>query len=115
MLDPRQLSQTLIQSVEDAVIITDARLAILDWNAAMERLTGVSRERAVGRHSREVAPFLRHPTIGEHLERALRGEVVATGEVACRISEHREGWLEARYLPWRAEDGRVAGVIGFHS
>jgi PAS domain S-box-containing protein len=115
MLDPRQLSQTLIQSVEEAVIITDGRLAILDWNAAMERLTGVSRERAIGRHAREVAPFLRQATLGEHLEHALRGEVVATGEVACRISERREGWLEARYLPWREEDGHVAGVIGFHS
>ena len=44
-LDP--LGASLIEGLEDAVVVTDAALTVVAWNAVMERLTGVGRTAAL--------------------------------------------------------------------
>ncbi len=115
-LDPDTLRRALLEGVEDATFITDASLTVVDWNAAMARLTGVGAEQALGRKADGLLPFLREPGVAAHLTRALAGEATSPGELPYRLGEpEREGWIEARYLPWRDAAGAIAGVIGFHA
>jgi PAS domain S-box-containing protein len=64
----------------DALFVFDADLTIVSWNSAVEELTGVSAEEAVGRNCWEV--------VGGHDE---RGNVVChRGCATARLA--REGW-----------------------
>ena len=110
------LASSLIDGFEDAVIVTDRALTIVAWNAVMEGLTGVAQAAALGRPATEMLEFLRDTDVASHLDRALQGQASTTGDVRYEFpSEERDGWIAARYVPWRDGDGTVAGVIGFHT
>src|SRR5207302_4255342 len=113
-LDP--LGASLIEGLEDAVVVTDGALTVVAWNAVMERLTGVGRSAALGRPAADVLDFLRDADVTSHLSRALAGETSATGDVRYELTgETRGGWIAARYVPWRDEGGAIGGVVGFHT
>ncbi len=103
---------SLIEGLEDAVVVTDTALHVVAWNGVMARLTGTPRAAALGRPAADLLAFLRDTEVAAHLKRALAGEESSAGEVAYEAAG-REGWMQARYVPWRGADGRVAGAIGF--
>jgi PAS domain S-box-containing protein len=108
------LARILLDGVEDAVLIMNAALDVVDLNPAMERLAGLPRAAVAGRPALPGLPFLAESGLARCLERARAGETAAATDVAWRV-EGREVWIEARYLPWRDAHGRVAGVVGFHT
>ncbi|HTO13287.1 MAG TPA: GAF domain-containing protein [Candidatus Binatia bacterium] len=105
--------QSLIDGLDDAVVVTDARLTVVAWNPAMEQLTGVMRSSAVGRPAESLLQFLREAGLDGLLARARGGEPALT-EAHCTLAGRR-AWLQARYFPWRDAQGQVAGVVGIHS
>jgi PAS domain S-box-containing protein len=105
--------QSLIDGLDDAVVVTDTRLAVIAWNPAMEQLTGVPRAAAVGRSAEAMLHFLRESGLDGLLARARGGEPTTT-EAHCTLTGRR-AWLQARYFPWRDEQGQVGGVVGVHS
>src|SRR5947208_9291488 len=110
------LGASLIEGLEDAVVVTAGALTVVAWNAVMERLTGVGRGAALGRPAADVLDFLRDADVTAHLSRALAGETSATGDVRYELTgETRGGWIAARYVPWRDEGGAIGGVVGFHT
>ena len=109
-----ELSLSVIEGVEDALLVTDARLGVIAWNSAMERLTGVKRVDALGQSAESILPFLREAGLMAHLKQALAGQVVVTEEFPYALpSLARKGWMLARCVPWRSGAGAVAGVVGF--
>src|SRR5436309_2688627 len=109
-----EFSLSVIEGVEDALLVTDARLGVIAWNGAMERLTGVARADALGRSAEAVLPFFRETALTTHLRRALAGHVVSTDEFSYALpSLGRKGWMRARCVPWRDAAGAVVGVVGF--
>jgi PAS domain S-box-containing protein len=113
-LDP--FGQSLIEGLEDAVMVTDARRNVVAWNRAMESLSGVPRAEAMGRPADVLLGFLRDVAAGALLDRALAGDVAASDEVRCELpGRGGHAWVTARYLPWRDADGRVTGAIGVHA
>ncbi|HXH84194.1 MAG TPA: GAF domain-containing protein, partial [Candidatus Tectomicrobia bacterium] len=105
--------QSLIEGLDDGVVVTDARLAIVAWNGAMERLTGIPRSKAIGRPATEILAVLSTAGVTDLLTGALAGTPGATGEVPYEAGK-RQGWLAARFAPWRDRSGAIAGVVGFH-
>src|SRR5436190_24238016 len=75
-----ELSLSVIEGVEDALLVTDARLGVIAWNSAMERLTGVKRADALGQGAERILPFLREAGLMAHLKEALAGQIVVTEE-----------------------------------
>jgi PAS domain S-box-containing protein len=113
-LDP--LGASLIEGLEDAAVVTDRSLTVVAWNAVMEELTGTTRQAALGRPAAEMLAFLRDTDVASHLARALGGETSITGDVRYECpSRTREGWIAARYVPWRDGQGAIGGVIGLHT
>jgi PAS domain S-box-containing protein len=107
-------ASSVIDSLEDALVVTDRSLAVLCWNTAIERMTGVPRADALGRDVETVLPFARDADLGRRFRRALEGEPTQSGEVPYAIPDRaRHGWMEARCVPWRDESGRVAGIAAF--
>jgi PAS domain S-box-containing protein len=108
-----RFGQGLIDGLDDAVVVTDARLTVIAWNRAMEGLTGVPRAEAVGRPAEHLLAFLREGGLDGLLARARGGENALT-EARCALPGRGYVWLEARYFPWREDTGQIAGVIGLH-
>jgi len=107
---------SLIEGLDDAVVVADARLMVVAWNGAMERLTGLPKSVVVGHPAAAALSALRGLDAPALLERALAGETVRTGEVVYgRTDGGQDRWLEARYVPWRNARGERAGVIGLHT
>ncbi len=103
----------LIEGLTDAAVVTDARLAVIGWNPAMEQLTGVPRAEAVGRPAAAVLAFLCEAE--GLLTRALGGETVVL-EARCAIPGRAgDTWLAVRYITWRSATGAPAGVIALHT
>ena len=71
----------VLETLDDALIVTDLALDILQWNAAMERLSGLPRASAVGRNANRLLPLFDVVGLPQHLRRAIGGEVRFTAEV----------------------------------
>ncbi len=108
------LSRSLIDALGDALAVVDADLAVVEWNAAMERLTGLARAAAVGRRADAGPPLLRDAEVTARLGAAARGETPGPVELLHTIAaDDRHVWLEAQCAPWRDAAGRVAGAMAF--
>ncbi len=111
-MDP--LSRSLIDAIADALVVVDAGLAVVEWNAAMERMTGVARADAVGRKAGAPLPLLRDAEVKARLGAALVGDTPGAVELLhATPQDDHPVWLEARCAPWRDGEGRVAGAVVF--
>ena len=104
----------LIEGLDDAVVVTDAHLAVIAWNSAMERLTGIERAAALGRPAVELLGFFRDVGLLPLLAAATRGESSSVETRCAPPGRSGDVWLEARYLPWRDPRSGRSGAIGIH-
>jgi len=65
---------SIVDSLDDAVVVTDGGRVVVAWNAAMERLTSRISADAIGRPADEVLAALSHTVWSQPLSRALAGE-----------------------------------------
>jgi len=90
--------------------VLDRDLRYRVWNPFLERLTGIARDRVVGRHLLDVFPTLRDEPFAL-IEAALRGEY--NRHKVTRLPAEWGGgdWIASEYIPLRAADGAVTGVV----
>jgi len=109
-----EVTRDLLDSLSEALVLLDPALEVLEWNLPMERLSGVMRADAVGRDVESVLPLFRDPALAPLVQRALAGETPGTAELPHTTpGDDRVLWLEARCVPWRDGEGRVAGAAAF--
>ena len=101
------LHATVVDSFDDAVVVTDGHRVVVAWNTAMEALTGHPRTVALGRPVDEVLaalpPEAWRPPITEAMEgRAGRGPALALD----RDGRPRQ-WLEPRWAARADAPGAV--------
>jgi PAS domain S-box-containing protein len=106
-LDP--IAAALIGSLEAGVVVTDLRLVVLAWNAALERLTGVAATAACGRPLDELARHLGALPLHDHARRALGGETVSAAGLALGAGDHAV-FVDTRSVPLRDAAGRIVGA-----
>jgi len=104
----------LLDSLSEALVVLDPALEVVEWNAAMERLTGVRRADAVGHSAAATLPLFRDTTLVPLIRRALAGETPETVELPyTTLADDRIVWLKARCVPWRDGEGGLAGAVAF--
>src|SRR2546425_9543680 len=64
----------VLETLDDALVVTDLALNILQWNAAMERLSGLPRASAVGGNAHRLLPLFDAVGLPHQLCRAIGGE-----------------------------------------
>jgi len=107
------LGRSLLDSVEDAVIVTDTDLTVIGWNGAMETLSGLPRQNAVGKDAGEALRFLGDPELSSRLRAALAGGTCGAVETSYTMpGQERQVRLRTSCVPWRVAD-RIAGAIVF--
>lgn len=107
------LSRQIVASVEEGIIVYGRDLRYKQWNAFMEKITGLEAQQVLGRHPVEVFPFLKDAGVLQRLERALKGEAVSPVEFEYHISSTgKRGWCLDVSSGLRDENGNIIGVIG---
>ena len=109
--DPQSLRDVL-DHVPDGVIAFDKECRYTIWNAAMEIISGVSRQDVLGRNAFEVFPFLREAGEDRYFHGALAGESMQSENREFRIDPaNRKGYFDGEYSPLRNAQGEIVGGI----
>lgn len=84
------LYNRLFAQLQDGVILTDARGVIHEWNPAMERISGWTRQEAIGRTPRILSSGRQSPEFYDHLWRTLLSGKPFTGRFINRRKDQSE-------------------------
>ncbi|RPH31932.1 PAS domain S-box protein, partial [bacterium] len=75
------LTQDVLESVQEGVLVLDKDLRFIVWNSAMAELTGVTRDDVIGKNVSELSPSHPIEVMRKPLERALEGEQVSQDDL----------------------------------
>ncbi|HJQ21516.1 MAG TPA: PAS domain S-box protein [Gemmatimonadaceae bacterium] len=107
------LTATLLDSIEQGVVVYDLGFRYQIFNRYMERLSGMKADEVVGRDAFELFPHLKVNGVDKLLNRAIKGETVRSGEVPYHVAAtDRSGWVVGLYSPLRDFLGECIGVVG---
>jgi PAS domain S-box-containing protein len=107
---------TTLDSIGDAVVVTDARGVVVRMNPVAERLTGFTRGEALGRSLNDVFR-IEHETTAAPVENPVarvlaEGTVVGLANHTVLVSKHGERCpIADSGAPIRGPDGKVRGVV----
>jgi PAS domain S-box-containing protein len=104
-------TQEIILSAAEGVLALDRELRCRLWNPALERITGVAAQRALGRPVAEALPGLAEAGFPALFERVLAGEIVRATDIALRIPSLKTLRVSARLSPHRDARGEIAGLV----
>jgi len=113
----RKHYEDILEEMPIAIKVVDKDLRILAFNRAMEELTGLKREEALGGMEFEVLPVLAtSPEAVETFDTLLRtGEIVERYSIS--IPHFHEGEAETifdiKYLPLKDSEGKLEGAVLF--
>jgi PAS domain S-box-containing protein len=103
---------TVVDSVDEGVIVYDRELRYIFWNRYMLERLGVDEEEILGRKAIDVFPKLAEEGAGELFARALGGETVRTGDRLSELPSMDEPiWIRSVYSPHCDPDGNIVGVV----
>jgi PAS domain S-box len=107
------LTKGIIAGLRDGVLACTTELVLSEWNEAMEDITGIPAQDAIGRPLGEMLPFLGDGLPDSPAGRALAGEI---GTVPDTLYEYRAarkaGWCRIVFSPLRDTNGSITGIAG---
>ena len=105
-----ELKRHTIESVQEGVVVFDTGLRCVDWNQAMEVLTGRMREEMLGKHADETP--LPITDLRPLLTRALEGERMSSQDITVPTADGVGRWVMwARFSPLLDEERKIRGVV----
>ena len=106
------LNQSMVQNVQEGIVVYDTELRYRMWNRFMERITGTSAADVIGKISYEVFPYLIESGIHDILKRVLEGETIRSSDIPYYVqSSGKTGWTQGTYSPLVDQHGRIFGVL----
>jgi two-component system, cell cycle sensor histidine kinase and response regulator CckA len=108
------LNNQILTGSHEGIIVVDRERRYRFWNPQMERLTGVPKEKVLGRTPWDLFPFLRESGLDDLLERVLAGEQVTSPDFAYHVpSTGQAGWSVQKMGPLRDRFGNVVAALVF--
>ena len=101
------LYKRLFAQLQDGVILTDTRGMILEWNPAMERMSGISRQEAIGRTPRILSSGRQPPEFYDTLWQNLLAGKPFTGRFINRRRDKTECLVWENISPVMDPDGTI--------
>ncbi len=104
--------RTVLDSLAEGVLITDAESRILYVNRAMEELTGCAKDEMVGQLSYELlAPRSRWPQMRRRLRERLSGKAENYENELLRKGGSTV-WISVKATPYRNARNEIVGTVG---
>src|SRR5689334_7851974 len=103
------LFESIVQSTNDAIAITDAGLGIMEWNRSAERIFGYAAEEIIGSPLDCLAPERYRDSQRSEIERfKLTGRSNLIGHTIITQGQRKDGTefpLELSFASWSSGDG----------
>jgi len=113
LVKSEEMKASVLESVREGVVVYDREFHYIDWNKAMKEITGIARERVVGKSGLGEFACLDVDYLRPLLQRALRGEAVSSDDRLLASAQGQEGrYIWARFSPLRDREGTIKGVVG---
>ncbi|MDP3511850.1 MAG: PAS domain S-box protein [Sulfuritalea sp.] len=113
LLESSRFNEQVIANVQEGIVVYGPDLRYRVWNTYMEIFTGMKACDVLGRHPRDVFPFLEERGVFANLESALAGGVAKSVTFPFQVRQTgRAGWALDRTAPLRNARGEIIGVIG---
>ncbi|HEY6118997.1 MAG TPA: PAS domain S-box protein [Pyrinomonadaceae bacterium] len=110
--DQSLLHASLMEASVDGILAFDRECRYIAWNRAMECISGIRRDEALGKCAFDVFPFLKETGEFKYLLEALAGKSLVAENRPFAVPETgRAGFFEGYYSPLRNEAGEVIGGI----
>jgi len=104
--------ERIIKSSVDGILAFDRECGCTVWNPGMERITGVSKEQALGKHTFDVFPPFKETMEHRFFSETLAGKTVIAKEMLYIIPEtDLRGFFEGHFSPLRNESGHIIGGL----
>jgi PAS domain S-box-containing protein len=110
LMESSLLNRQVIDSAHEGIVVCGKDLRYQIWNPFMEKLSGRKASEVLGRHPREVFPFLAEAGVLQHLEKALSGAEPDPIEFPYAVG-NKTGWTIDTSAPLRNAKGEIVGVI----
>lgn len=108
----RKLTENLVKNSIDGILVFDHQLTIMEFNPALENLTGIGREDAIGRRVYEIMPHLTETGEIRFYHQVLKGLSLMVPEVKYSIPvSGRNGYYNSSYTPIISSTGTVSGGL----
>ncbi|MGO9377945.1 MAG: PAS domain S-box protein [Dissulfurispiraceae bacterium] len=105
-------TESIMRSSVDGIVAFDTIYQIVEWNPAIERMTGISRRDCIGKNVLTVFPFLKKIGEDRYLDAALKGrKVTSRNRQYLAVKAGRMGFFDAHYAPVKDGNGNVSGGI----
>jgi PAS domain S-box-containing protein len=102
----------IVEHTSNAASLTDAQGRITWTNAAFTRLSGYTREEALGRTPKDLVDSGKNPPeVLARLQQGLREGIEAHAEVLNRAKDGHEYWLHVDVQPMRDAAGTITGFM----
>jgi diguanylate cyclase (GGDEF)-like protein/PAS domain S-box-containing protein len=116
LFEEKQLIETTLHSIGDAVITTDPHARVTYLNPIAEQLTGWSEREALNKPLAEIFPLINETTrepVDDPISRCLaHGHVISLSNHVSLINRHgQEFAIEDSAAPIRHQDGRILGAV----
>lgn len=110
-----QFKSGILAGIREGVIVLDKDLNFIDWNDAMEKITGFPRSEILGKNIYDVPNFL-GSNLKSYLLQALSGQVVSSDDIQYKIEEkNKEGYIWGKFAPFVDGKGSIVGVVAIIS
>ena len=106
----RSLLASIVEYSDDAIIGKTLDGTILSWNAAAEKMYGITAQQAIGQSILIVVPPDRHDEIPKILEMVKRGEPVEHYETMRMNKEGRKIHVSVTVSPIKNQSGEILGA-----
>ena len=114
LIEQSSLSQQVIQSANEGIIICDRELRYQVWNRYMEELTGFRAPEVIGRLPDEVFPFMERSEVHRVMREALAHATEHSVQFYFSLpGRSTAAWVDERVSPLRSSTGEIVGVILF--
>jgi PAS domain S-box-containing protein len=110
---PPESRSRILESIKEGVVVYDSALICVEWNFAMETLTGILRDQVVGRSLHDTSSGLGFDELKPLARQALQGSEVSSQDFPVTLSgEIEPRYIWARFSPLNDVEGKVQGVVG---
>ncbi len=112
LIEAKLFSEQIVNSAQEGVVVYGLDLRYQVWNPYMERFTGITADEALGKHPRELFPFLEKAGVLERLELVLTNGTSYATDVPYSLPKNgASGWASDLSSPIRNAKGDIVGVI----
>ena len=108
----RKFNENIIESLNDGLVVLDLEDRVLRWNAALERIYGVTHDTAVGEPLTDLFdPSFAERLHGARLEQRAGATLYRVPLTSRHGDERRQLLVDASIAPLRTPEGDIAGTM----